>query len=83
MQEFELNPRWFQEKEGSNKSILLFDNGAGGKEQEVEGNRVLVFGMEQHLMYLCQSSTWLGALIKFPSYPILKRHFSFNLGKPS
>ena len=60
LQEFEIDPTWFEERGGSDRSILLYDNGAGGREREVEGNRVLVFGMEQHLMYLCQSNIWLG-----------------------
>ena len=68
IQEFQLDPRWFQEREGSNQSILLYDNGAGGKEAEVEGNRVLVFGMAEHLNYLCQSPVWLGTPLS-PSTP--------------
>ena len=54
-----VDPLWFELRAGSNETLLLFDNGAG-KECEVEGSRILVFGSKVHLNLLLRSSDMMG-----------------------
>ena len=54
-----VDPLWFELRAGSNETLLLFDNGAG-KECEVEGSRILVFGSKVHLNLLLRSPDMMG-----------------------
>ena len=54
-----INPLWFELKAGSNETLLLFDNGVG-RESEMEGNRILVFGSKVHLHLLLRSLDMMG-----------------------
>ena len=54
-----MDPLWFELRAGSNETLLLFDNGAG-KECEVEGSRILVFGSKVHLKFLLRSPDMMG-----------------------
>jgi hypothetical protein len=59
IQDLCIDPLWFEIRPGSNETLLLFDNGAG-KESEVEGSRILVFGSKVHLNLLLRSLDWMG-----------------------
>ena len=54
-----IDPLWFEIRPGSNETLMLFDNGAG-KEAQVEGGRILVFGSKVHLHLLLRSLDWMG-----------------------
>ena len=54
-----INPLWFELRAGSNETLLLFDNGVG-RESEMEGNRILVFGSKVHLHLLLRSLDMMG-----------------------
>jgi len=60
IKELVLDPAMFQENPDSSESILLYDNGANGKEASVEGKRIIIFGKKSHLQYLTSSPVWLG-----------------------
>ena len=49
-----IDPLLFEVRPGSNETVLLFDNGAG-RESDVEGSRILVFGSKVHLNFLLWS----------------------------
>lgn len=49
-----IDPLWFEVRPGSNETVLLHDNGAG-KECEIDGSRILVFGSKVHLNLLLRS----------------------------
>ena len=59
LQDLVIDPLWFEIRPGSNETVLLFDNGAG-RESEVEGRRILVFGSKVHLNLLLRSLDWMG-----------------------
>ena len=54
-----MDPLWFELRAGSSETVLLFDNGAG-RECEVEGSRILVFGSKVHLNLLLRSPDMMG-----------------------
>ena len=54
-----VDPLWFELRIGSNETLLLFDNGAG-MEEEMEGNRILVFGSKVHLNLILKSLDMMG-----------------------
>ena len=54
-----IDPLWFEIRPNSQESLLLFDNGFG-RETEVEGCRLLVFGSKLHLNLLLRSLDWMG-----------------------
>ena len=55
----------------TNISFLLL-----GREAEVEGNRVMMFGTDDHLKLLCQSPIWLGNKTKTIHYALILKLFS-------
>ena len=60
LQDLSIDPMWFEIRPGSNETFLLFDNGAGGKEAEVEGRRIVAIGSKVHLNLLLRSLDWMG-----------------------
>ena len=60
LQDLIIDPLWFEIRPGGNETVLLFDNGAGGRETEVEGRRIVAFGSKVHLNLLLRSLDWMG-----------------------
>ena len=68
-----------QDVSGLLLSLVTFPSLLVGREAEVEGNRVMMFGTDDHLKLLCQSPIWLGKKTKTIHYALILNSFQLTV----